>query len=125
VNSIRTYIFIAAVVTATGSTGDAIAGHRSFTTMSPYEEEGRPVTVQDVSGRKFCWNNGGFAVYEANGQFFNAKGHHSKWWVTEPGVIKVGHGYRQTEVLPDGRIHQFWTKKQGRKEKDLWGTACG
>jgi hypothetical protein len=116
---IRTYTFIAGVVAVIGSTGDALAGHRSFTTMSPYEEEGRPVTQQDISGKKFCWSKGGFAVYEANGDFTNAEGHNSNWWVTEPGVIKVGHTYRQTEVLPDGRIHQFWTKKQGRKEKDL------
>jgi hypothetical protein len=121
----RSYPLVAAVVAATGTGGDALAGHRSFTNMSPHEEEGRPVTAQDISGKKFCWSKGGFAVYEANGEFTNAEGHHSKWWVTEPGVIKVGdHNYKQTEVLPDGGIHQFWATHQGRNEHDLWGTAC-
>jgi hypothetical protein len=40
--------------------------------------QGRPVTAQDLSGKKFCWNNGIRAFYGANGKLSNSLGVHDR-----------------------------------------------
>ena len=65
---------------------------------------GRPVTTQDLSGKKFCWSNGIRAFYGANGKLSNSLGVHDRpWSVPQPGVLKTGQREVQTEVLSDGR----------------------
>jgi hypothetical protein len=90
--------------------------------------EGRPVTASDISGKKICWDNGRWGYYAAGGEFSNDRGnHHRQWSVPEPGVIKTGVGYRQTEILPDGqfRSHSFAGRRGGKdKNIDHWGKVC-
>jgi hypothetical protein len=91
--------------------------------------EGRPVTANDISGKKICWDNGRWGLYALNGEFSNNRhgsiGH--KWSVPEPGVIKTGEYYRQTEILPDGQFHSHsfkLTRGKGDKNIDHWGKVC-
>jgi len=69
----------------------------------------RPVTENDIAGRKICWDDGGFTMFEPDGQFTNNRGGHTQWSVTQPGVVKIGVTYRQYEILPDGSfyMHRF------------------
>jgi hypothetical protein len=72
---------------------------------SAFADEGRPVIASDVAGKKVCWNTGQWDMYEADGQFKNNYGHHSRWSIPEPEILKRGAQYRQVQVLPDGRFH--------------------
>ncbi len=87
-----------------------------------FAQAGRPVSASDISGKTICWSNGDRATYAANGQFTNNSGRHTVWSVT-PGLIHVGSSVRQTDVLPDGRLHILLTKGQG-VQHEYWGTAC-
>ena len=102
---------------------------------SAFADEGRPVVrvtsrvegevfsmASDVAGKKVCWNTGQWDMYEADGQFTNNYGRHSRWAVPEPGVLKRGPQYRQVEVLPDGRFHLHYSNYGA--DRDYWGTAC-
>jgi hypothetical protein len=83
--------------------------------------KGRPITAADLSGKKFCWSDGGWSIYAANGQFSNSLGKHSHWSVPEPGVLHAGR-FLQMEVLPDGRLH--WYFQVYSQDFDGWGTLC-
>jgi hypothetical protein len=89
---------------------------------------GRPVTAEDISGKKICWDSGHWSFYESDGHFSNDHGdRHHHWSVPEPGVIKTGHSYRQTEVQADGQLHsQRFVGRRARFDKhvDHWGTVC-
>jgi hypothetical protein len=114
----------------------ALARHRDFTTMSPFEEEGRPVTAKDVAGRKFCWNTGHWGYFMADGSFTSDRREYFQkrpghWQVLQPGVIRIGYSERQAEILPGGQLHEYWYalahgKEKGTKshDRDLWGTVC-
>jgi len=94
-------------------------------------QEGRAVTANDISGKKICWDNGYWDKYAANGQHFwglgatdqTTPGGHYTWTITEPGVIRTGSKYRQTEVLPDGN---FQVSRIGRhcQRRDFSGAVC-
>jgi hypothetical protein len=87
--------------------------------------EGRPVTAKDISGKRICWNDGSWTQYAADGQFTNHRGAHRTWSVPDPGVIHVGAGYREVEVLPDGRFHMYWFNLLAtERDQDRWGTVC-
>jgi hypothetical protein len=95
----------------------------------PAPLEGRPVAAKDISGKKFCWDNGNWIQYGADGHFENSRGHHGRWWVVGQGVIKTGEKEREVEVLSDGRLHMHWYRLRAGKgtkshDMDLWGTAC-
>jgi hypothetical protein len=90
-------------------------------TANAFADEGRPVIASDVAGKKVCWNTGQWDMYEADGQFTNNYGRHSRWSVPEPGVLKRGPQYRQVEVLPDGR---FQLRYYSHGDRDYWGTVC-
>lgn len=90
-------------------------------TANAFADEGRPVIASDVAGKKVCWNTGQWHMYEADGQFTNNYGHHSRWSVPEPGILERGRQYRQVEVLPDGRFH---LRYYSHGDRDYWGTAC-
>ena len=59
----------------------------------------RPVTANDLVGKKICWNDSGTTMFGAGGQFMNKAGRRRVWLVTEPGVVKIGNGYHQIRDL--------------------------
>ena len=63
--------------------------------------DGRPVAEKDLIGKKICWSDG-------KSDSFSADAYAAKWWVTEPGVIKIGEHYRQLLVLPAGGFYEHW-----------------
>jgi len=92
---------------------------------------GRPITDRDISGKTFCWARGSRGVYAANHIYTdnrNCGTHICLWSIPEPGILKIGHSRRQTEVLPDGRLHsyQFCGPCNGSSGNtiDFWGTEC-
>ena len=95
--------------------------------------EGKPITANDISGKKICWSNGDWVLYNSDGLLAGRKtgGKKSgaKWSVPEPGVLHIGRKYRQVEVLPDGQLHMYiyvlliggsWTSH----DLDYWGSFC-
>jgi hypothetical protein len=89
--------------------------------------DGRPVTAEDIVGKKICWNDGPWIHYLANGEISNFQNSkpHNKWSVPEPGVIKVGVQYSQVQILPNG---QFYFHRSGglsiTGHIERWGTVC-
>lgn len=67
--------------------------------------QGRPLTANDISGKKICWDSGHWIAFGRDGYFTSERAAHKKWSVPEPGVLKTGDRKRQTEVLPDGQLH--------------------
>jgi hypothetical protein len=87
--------------------------------------QGRPIAAKDLAGKKFCWNAGGWTIYAADGHYTNSKGDHTHWSVPEPGVVAIGQGRRQFEVLTDGRIHNYhFCIYCMNRDIDSWGTLC-
>jgi hypothetical protein len=92
--------------------------------------DGRPVTENDLVGKKICWSNGRTGIFAANGQYTEERAneqraHHGTWLVTEPGVVRVWNWYTQYEILPDGSFYQHWfhgLSITGHHEN--WGTVC-
>jgi hypothetical protein len=89
---------------------------------------GRLVTPDDIAGKKICWDSGHWSFYESDGHFSNDHGdRHHHWSVPEPGVIKTGQSYRQTEVQADGQFHsQRFVGHRTRFDRhvDHWGNVC-
>jgi hypothetical protein len=89
---------------------------------------GRLVTTDDIAGKKICWDSGHWSFYESDGHFSNDHGdRHHHWSVPEPGVIKTGQSYRQTEVQADGQFHsQRFVGHRTRFDRhvDHWGNVC-
>jgi hypothetical protein len=89
---------------------------------------GRPVTAEDILGKKICWDSGHWSFYQSDGHFSNDHGdRHHHWSVPEPGVIKTGHSYRQTEVQVDGQLHSsrfVGRRARFNKNVDHWGHVC-
>jgi hypothetical protein len=97
------------------------------TTACAYTDfgKGKPITAVDLSGKKFCWSNGRWVIYDANGQFTNLKGTHKQWSVPEPGVLYINNHYVQIEVLSDGRLHSYrYCLLCGDHDLDTWATPC-
>jgi hypothetical protein len=88
-----------------------------------FADEGRPVTAADVSGKKFCSNTGHWVQFAADGHATTDLGHHPKWSVLEPGVIKTGYVERQIQVLSDGQLYQHRLGRHG-KNQDHWFKEC-
>jgi hypothetical protein len=87
--------------------------------------QGRPIAAKDLAGKKFCWDQGGWAIYAADGHYTNNKGIHTHSFVPEPGVVEIGYARVQSEALADGRVHnhRFCGTCQYH-DKDFWGTLC-
>jgi hypothetical protein len=89
---------------------------------------GKPITFQDLAGKKFCWNTGYSVVYGANGLETNNKNdHHPPWSVPEPGVLKYwGKKYVQVELLADGRLHfyKYCLTPCSDHDLDNWAWPC-
>ena len=89
--------------------------------------QSRPVTTNDLVGKKICWSDGGIGMFAANGQFTNKKGKQFPWSVNEPGVVQIGNHYVQYEILPDGSFyyHRFCGRCGSiTGHFELWGTVC-
>jgi hypothetical protein len=88
--------------------------------------QGRPITYQDISGKKYCWNDGDEVLYGSNGKYSNNRGTHDwPWSVPEPGVLKTGNRYRQAEVLPDGQLHlYYYCLRCADHDHDVWAKRC-
>ena len=86
--------------------------------------EGKPITANDISGKKICWNDGSWTQYAAGGQLSDEKGGHSKWSVSEPGVIRQGYKDRQVELMPDGQFHMHILIGRLGRNVEYWGTVC-
>jgi hypothetical protein len=80
--------------------------------------DGRPVTANDLAGKKLCWDTGYWDIFAANGDYSNIRSPtpRLKWSIPEPGVIHTGSTYWQTEILPDGQFYlhrvpfEHWAK---------------
>jgi hypothetical protein len=109
-----------ALLCATGAVGQSL--------LPP---QGRPVTSNDISGKKICWDDGHWGLYAANGEFsYDRDGNqHHKWSVPEPGVIQTGDHFRQVVVLSDGRFMPYSFRARAKKRLggpmvNHSGTAC-
>jgi len=70
-----------------------------------------PVTSADLSGKKFCWNDGGTENYHADGKYFSTHDGTGTWVVTPAGVqISTNQisGLAQMQRLPDGAFTSTW-----------------
>jgi hypothetical protein len=70
-----------------------------------------PVTKADLSGKKFCWNDGGTENYQADGQYFSTHDGKGTWAVTPNGVqISTNQikGLADMQKLPDGTFTATW-----------------
>jgi hypothetical protein len=89
---------------------------------------GKPITAQDLAGKKFCWPTGYSVVYEPSGvETNNHNNHHPHWSVPEPGVLKYWGGkYTQVELLEDGRLHfyKYCLTCVQNHDSDSWATPC-
>ena len=87
---------------------------------------GRPITSNDIAGKTICWSNGWVrANFAANGVYTDNRHHPGKWYVPEPGVLKVGNWIRSTEILPDGRLHVYkFCIYCDNRDIESWGTKC-
>jgi hypothetical protein len=116
----RSSVFTAVLVSAVFS-GTAAVAQLGKPTAS------RPVTANDLVGKKICWNDGAFSKFGADGHFTNQTGRRFAWFVSEPGVVKLGRVYREYAVLPDGRFYQHRFNGGGGSitgHIEYWGTVC-
>jgi hypothetical protein len=106
--------------------GIGAAGLVAIATMSvtrAFADEGRPVSANDISGKKFCSNTGHWVQFGADGRASTDLGHHPIWSVPQTGVVKTGYGERQIEVLLDGQLYQRRIGRHGRNQ-DRWLIEC-
>lgn len=87
----------------------------------------RPVTAKDLVGKKICWNAGGVTTFGADGHFTNQTGRRFVWFVSQPGVVKLGRVYREYSILPDGSFYQHRFNGGGGSitgHSEWWGKVC-
>jgi hypothetical protein len=99
------------------------------TTAFAYTDFGRgkPITFQDLAGKKILLAHRISVIYGANGLETNNKDNrHAPWSVTQPGVLKYfGNKYTQVELLPDGRLHFYkYCLICEQHDNDNWVTPC-
>lgn len=90
---------------------------------------GRPISDADLSGKRFCWSNGHWAVYGAGGKMINDRGGHLHWSVPKPGILQINSRYVQVEVLADGTLHSYvysllTSGGDPSHDYDGWGKPC-
>ena len=100
----------------------------AFAITDFFSDGGRPVTYNDLVGKKICWSPGnrGWVFFGADGYASDERGDHNPWVIVEPGVIRFGRkNYRQYRVLPNGQFHQYkYCLLCGDHDIDIWGTQC-
>ena len=70
-----------------------------------------PVTDADLSGKKFCWNDGGTETYYAGGRYSSSNDGEGTWTVTANGVaISTNQitGLADMQKLADGTFSATW-----------------
>jgi hypothetical protein len=70
-----------------------------------------PVTNADLSGKKFCWNDGGSENYYPDGKYSGANDGKGTWTITAKGVqISTDQisGLADMQKLPDGTFTATW-----------------
>ncbi len=70
-----------------------------------------PVTNADLSGKKFCWNDGGTENYYADGKYSSSNDGKGTWAVTDKGVqISTDRisGLADMQKLSDGTFTATW-----------------
>jgi hypothetical protein len=85
-----------------------------------------PVTAADLSGKKFCWNDGGTENYDADGKYHSTHDGTGTWAITAGGVqIKTNQisGLADMQKLPDGTFTATWLVDG--KPKTWTGHYCG
>ncbi|MGD0188262.1 MAG: hypothetical protein ABSC25_23860 [Roseiarcus sp.] len=81
----------------------------SFLTLS--QAMATPVTSADLSGKKFCWNDGGTENYDADGKYSSTNDGVGTWVVTPKGVqISTNQisGLADMQKLADGTFTATW-----------------
>ena len=71
----------------------------------------RPVISADLSGKKFCWNDGGTETYRADGKYSSTHDGEGTWVVTPKGVqISTNQirGLADMQKLSDGTFTATW-----------------
>jgi hypothetical protein len=70
-----------------------------------------PVTNADLSGKKFCWNDGGTENYYADGKYVSTHDGVGTWAITPTGVqISTNQikGLADMQKLADGTFAATW-----------------
>jgi hypothetical protein len=84
-----------------------------------------PVTNADLSGKKFCWNDGGRETYRADGKYSSTHDGEGTWVVTPKGVqINTNQirGLADIQKLSDGTFTATWIVND--KPKTWTGRYC-
>ena len=71
----------------------------------------KPVTVADLSGKKFCWNDGGTEKYSSDGKYSSTHDGEGTWVLTDKGVsISTNQivGVADMQKLDDGSFSATW-----------------
>lgn len=69
------------------------------------------VTHADLSGKKFCWNDGGTEFYNADGTYVSTHDGKGTWSVVEKGVQITTNqisGLADMQKLEDGTFTATW-----------------
>jgi hypothetical protein len=70
-----------------------------------------PVTNLELSGKEFCWNDGGTENYYPGGKYSSTHDGHGTWAITDKGVqIDTNQisGLADMQKLPDGTFTATW-----------------
>jgi hypothetical protein len=84
----------------------------SFLLSSP--ATATPVNSADLSGKKFCWNDGGTENYYADGRYSSTRDGEGTWVITGKGVqISTNQisGLADMQKLSDGTFTATWLVK--------------
>ncbi len=87
----------------------ASIGLISFSLLSP--ALATPVSTADLSGKEFCWNDGGTENYYPGGKYSSTHDGHGTWMITEKGVqISTDQisGLADMQRLSDGTFTSTW-----------------
>jgi hypothetical protein len=71
----------------------------------------RPVAEADLSGRKFCWNDGGTETYSPGGKYSSTHDGEGTWAIAPNGVqISTNQiaGLADMQKLADGTFTATW-----------------
>jgi hypothetical protein len=70
-----------------------------------------PATNADLSGKKFCWNDGGTETYFADGKYSSTHDGQGTWAITDKGVQITTNqisGLADMQKLSDGTFTATW-----------------
>ena len=89
----------------------AVSGGLSLAFALGVSAQAKPVTVSDLSGKKFCWNDGGTETYSSDGSYSSTHDGHGTWRITAQGVdIRTNQiaGVADMQRLQDGSFAATW-----------------